>query len=270
MITRPPRRPLLWNGLRLAVGTLTILPVGQIGAITPATARAGMLLAPVAMVPLASVVGLVAALGARVGLPPLVSAGLVLAAIGLGTRAMHLDGLADTVDGLGAGWDRDRALAVMKRGDVGPMGAAALALSLIVQAGACSALVQQEWGWLLIAVTLAVSRVSCAVACLRGLPPARPGGLGAAVVGSVPAPAAAGAVIAAAAVLALAASVGGAPFWAGVPALGVGLIGAGIVLHRCTRVFGGITGDVIGAAIEVTFTLTLVTLVAAPLGLVEP
>ena len=49
----------------------------------------------------------------------------MVAVLAFGTRAMHLDGLADTVDGLGSGWDRERALAIMARGDVGPMGVVA-------------------------------------------------------------------------------------------------------------------------------------------------
>ena len=69
-----------------------------------------------------------------VDLPALVVGLLVVGTLALGTRAMHLDGLADTVDGLGSGWDRQRALEVMRRGDIGPMGVVALVIMLGLQA----------------------------------------------------------------------------------------------------------------------------------------
>ena len=41
----------------------------------------------------------------------------------------------------------------------------------------------------------------------------------------------------------------------------VALLAATALLNHCARRFGGITGDVIGAAVELTTTLTLVGLV---------
>ncbi|HCE60933.1 MAG TPA: adenosylcobinamide-GDP ribazoletransferase, partial [Janibacter terrae] len=122
------------EGLRLAVGTFTRSPSGRV-TITPDTARTALLLAPLAVLPLALQVVLVG-LTVEIGVPPLVAAGLALGVLAHGSRGMHLDGLADTVDGLGAGWDRERALEIMRRGDVGPMGAVALVVVLLVQAGA--------------------------------------------------------------------------------------------------------------------------------------
>ena len=76
---------------------------------------------------------------------------------------MHLDGLADVVDGLGAGWDRERALEVMRRGDMGPMGAAAIVLVLLVQAAAVAHLLGEGWrGALVVAALVAASRAVCA------------------------------------------------------------------------------------------------------------
>src|SRR5579885_3498032 len=112
------------SGLPPDVGTLTMVPVGGVEPPSRRSAAWAMTLAPVAVLPLATAAGAIAGLGGLAHLPTLVIAGLVLMTLGLGSRAMHLDGLADTVDGIGAGWSRERALAVLKRGDVGPMGVA--------------------------------------------------------------------------------------------------------------------------------------------------
>ena len=122
----------LREGLRLAVGTLTVLPSGPVTTSRP-VAGAAMALAPLAVLPLALAVLAVASGGSALGLPPLVVATLVVAVLAVGTRAMHLDGLADTVDGLGGGWTRERVLEIMRTGDVGPMGVVALVLTLLLQ-----------------------------------------------------------------------------------------------------------------------------------------
>ena len=99
-----------WAGLRLAVGTLTMIPVGSL---PPTTRRIGawaMALAPIAALPLGLLVAAVGRLGQAAAMPTSITATLSVGALALATRAMHLDGLADTADGIGAGWDRERAL----------------------------------------------------------------------------------------------------------------------------------------------------------------
>lgn len=79
---------------------------------------------------------LIGGLGAAVFLaaqtlwPAPVAVFLALAATLLATGALHEDGLADTADGLGGGWDRERILAIMKDSRLGSFGAIALVLAL--------------------------------------------------------------------------------------------------------------------------------------------
>ncbi len=101
------------------------------------------------------------------------------------SRAMHLDGLADTADGLAAGYDRERALEVMRRGDTGPAGAAALVLTLLVQVACLAALLTSAVGATLAGVALLASRLAPALCARLGVPAARRGGpRGQAVAGS--------------------------------------------------------------------------------------
>ncbi len=64
---------------------------------------------------------------------PLIAAILCTIATVMLTGAFHEDGLADLVDGLGAGGDRDRMLTVMKDSRVGAFGAIALVLTLMLK-----------------------------------------------------------------------------------------------------------------------------------------
>ena len=153
-------------------------------------AARAMILAPVAVLPLAAGSALVAWLAQGLGLPPLVVGLLVVGTLALGTRAMHLDGLADTVDGLGSGWDRARALEIMRRGDIGPMGVVALVIILGLQAASIGWLADDLRGALLVGLVVCCSRAALTLVCRRGVPAARTEGLGAAVAGSVPWPAA--------------------------------------------------------------------------------
>ena len=66
-------------------------------------------------------------------LPPMPASALLLAALALLTGGLHLDGVADTADGMAVQGDRATRLGVMSEGNIGPAGVMALALVLLVQ-----------------------------------------------------------------------------------------------------------------------------------------
>lgn len=242
------------DSVRLAVGTLTVLPSGAVR-VDRQVARNAMVIAPLAVSPLAVLAAGAGWAGHRVGWPGLLCGLLVVGVLALGTRALHLDGLADTIDGLACGGERQKALAVMRRGDVGPMGVTALILILSGQAVAVGELLTSWAGPVRLAVLICCSRAVLVLVCVRGVPAARTDGLGAAVAGSVPRRAAAVTWMVVAGVLMVLSWWAGGAWWQGlVSALAV-LLGAAILLRSCVRRFGGVTGDVMGAAVEISFTI---------------
>lgn len=256
----------LRSGMRLAVGTLTVIPVGRVGEITPRRARVAMTLAPVAVLPIAAAAGAVLAVTGWLGMPGQLGAALCLTVVALGTRAMHLDGLADTMDGFGGGWDRERALDVMRRGDVGPMGAAALTLTLLGQAAAVSAVAGRPHGWLLVATAIAASRGTCAITSAAGVPPARRDGMGAVMAGSVPRWLTGLVVLALTMALSGAAVTSDIAWWQGAMAVVAAALAVVALVRRAVRVFRGVTGDVMGAGIEVALVVLLGVLSAGGVG----
>jgi adenosylcobinamide-GDP ribazoletransferase len=249
----------LRDGWRLAVGTLTVWPSGPVEP-SPAAARVMIGLAPGAVWPVALGAAALTLAGAW-GLPGLVTGLLVAGWSALATRAMHLDGLADVVDGLGGGWDPTRARAILRRGDVGPMGVVALVITVGLQAACFATLAGRANGWVLAGVSVAVSRWLLAVVCRSGLP-AMPGSrLGVSLAGTLPRPQAVLWVSLIPAMLGAAAYATGWPWWQGVAAGLAAIAVAGWLVRRCVTAFDGVNGDVMGAVLEVGLTAALVILV---------
>ncbi|WP_055703154.1 adenosylcobinamide-GDP ribazoletransferase, partial [Streptomyces silaceus] len=175
------------DGIRFAFGTLTALPV-RVTKWDRDAARGGMLAAPLAGL----AVGLLAA--AAGGALTLLGAGPLLAATATAatpaalTRGLHLDGLADTADGLGSARPADDALRIMKQSDIGPFGVITLLFVLLAQVAVLFQLYEQSWarGALAAVVSATAARLALTLAARAGVPPARPEGLGAAVAGVVP------------------------------------------------------------------------------------
>lgn len=259
------------HGLRFAFGTLTVLPV-RVTRWDRDAARAGMLCAPLAGL----VVGVLAAgLGSvalLLGSGPLLAAVASAAVPAVLTRGLHLDGLADTADGLGSGKPAEDALRIMKQSDIGPFGVITLLFVLLAQVAAGYRLYGHGWaegaaGTVVAAVT---ARLALTLASRRGVPAARPEGLGAVVAGTVPVPAAVSVAVVAVAVCAAAGWTGAGGGWtdggraggtahhalAALLALGA----AEVLLRHCVRRFGGVTGDVFGAVEETAAAAALVVL----------
>jgi adenosylcobinamide-GDP ribazoletransferase len=241
----------------MALGTLTALRVRAPERIDRRVAGTAMALAPVAALPLAVLACLIVLVGDAVALPPLAVAGLAVGAVALGSRGLHLDGLADTADGLAASYDRVRALEVMRRGDSGPSGVATLVLLLIVQCAALAGAIAEGHGAAAAAVGIVAGRAVLPLCCARSVPSARPEGLGAVVAGTVPLPVVALVVVAVAALGVLAP---GLPWWQGPSAVLAAVAVAVLLLVRCARRLGGITGDVLGGCVEVAATAALLVL----------
>lgn len=70
---------------------------------------------------------------AAMALPMTVAIVLGMAATILVTGAFHEDGLADSADGFGGGWDKPQVLAIMKDSRIGSYGVLALVLALLLK-----------------------------------------------------------------------------------------------------------------------------------------
>ena len=249
----------LIDSWRFAVGTLTAIPVTPPRSGDRAVSGPAMVLAPLAVVPLGLVVALVCLAGRELGLAPIGVAAAAVGALALGSRAFHLDGLADTADGLTASYDAERSLAVMKTGDVGPAGAGTLVLTLGVQVGAITALLGLDHGPWLAGLMVVVSRGALTLTCLRGVPGARGGGLGAAYVGAVhPAVTVVVWMALTVATSAMFVVVGDA-WWRGPISAAVAIVVVALVIRRAVKRLGGVTGDVFGASIELALAALLLS-----------
>jgi adenosylcobinamide-GDP ribazoletransferase len=180
----------------------------------------------------------------------LLGAELGLAAAVLLTGALHQDALADTADATGAP-SRERALQIMRDPRVGAFGVAATVTDLLVKAAALADLVERRRA---VRAWVAAGALSRAVPVLLGasLPYARSGeGTGQALSRGGRRRAAAAAAVSVGCTAAAARAEGRrlVTVAAGSAAL------AGVALNRW---LGGVTGDALGAALELTETALLV------------
>ncbi len=270
-----PSRP--WPGrswraglapLRAALGLFTVIPVKAGPGIGRDEAARAVLWLPVVGALLAVPAGgvlLAVQAGGQATPRRLLAAALAVGVLALLTGGLHLDGLADTVDGLGSRRPRDEALAVMRRSDVGPFGVAALVFVVLIQVTAL-ATVSPRWPSVAaLAAAVITGRVAVVLATGPGSPAARPDGFGALVAGATVTRARAVAGVALIAVVAAAASLG----WGwpgalrGVAAAAAGLLAADLLRRAAKRRLGGMTGDVFGALIEVSTTTVLLVLALA-------
>ncbi len=268
---------------RVALSLFTVIPAGVSGDLDEAAAARAVFWLPVLGAGLGlagSAVMVFVAAGELSVERQFLGAALAVALLAVATGGLHLDGLADTADGLGSRRPADQALEIMRRPDAGPLGVATLVLVLLVQVSALASLPRGwgggDWagtgwagtgwagtGWAgATGLVLAAVTGRVAVVAATGSPSARPSGFGALVAGRTSAAARAATVaILLAAVVAAGLALGGVAAAArGALAAVAGLAVAALVRWAARRRLGGMTGDVFGAIIELSTATVLLVL----------
>lgn len=261
---------------RVALSLFTVIPAGVGGRLDEGAAARAVFWLPVLGAGLGLAGSAVMVFVAAGHLSPerqFLGAALAVALLAVATGGLHLDGLADTADGLGSRRRADQALEIMRRSDAGPLGVAALVLVLLVQVSALASLPRgwtgSGWtggGWTgALGLVLAAVTSRVAVVLATGSPSARPSGFGALVAGRTStAGRAVSVAVLLAAVIAGGLALGGVAAAArGLLAAVAGLAVAALLRLAARRRLGGMTGDVFGAVLELTTATVLLVLVLA-------
>jgi adenosylcobinamide-GDP ribazoletransferase len=230
---------LVVRAFRAALGLLTRLPVGR-GPLGPDDVARGAPLFPVVGAGIGAAAGGLAIL-VHPQLPALVAAVLAVALELALTGALHLDGLADTFDALGA-FTRERALEIMSDSRLGTFGTAALTGDLLLRTALIAALLERGGVVVSLVAAGALSRAAMLplATALRYLRP-EPGV--SELIG--PWPAAVGVAVG----VAIAVGFNGVDGLWTTAAAAVTAAALGLGFRRR---FGGITGDMLGATAELT------------------
>lgn len=267
MVARSP------HPLQVSLGLFTIIPVRPVAEIDRPLAGRAMACFPVVGILLGALVGAVTWGVGMLGGPFLGSI-LGLAALALLTGALHLDGVADTADGLGSRKPAAQALEIMRRSDIGPMGVITLLFLVLADVASLSRIMSVASPWagpavLLLAVVL--GRVAVVCSTTTASHGARTHGFGALFHGVTSSTTA---ILWVAATVTACGVVGWAVAgWVGVAVLGlasIAALGVGWFWRgHLSRRLGGMTGDTFGSIIEVTQTVFLLVTALAVAALVR-
>ena len=241
------------RGPLAAVAFLTSVPVGRFAAADTAAVAAAAPFYPLVGAGLGALAGLVER-GLSPTLPPFVVAALLLALLAGLTGAIHLDALADTADALG-GRTREDRLRIMRDHHIGAFGATALVLALSLKLAAIAALIELDEATAGLVVAAACSRAAV-LPVAAVLPDARREERSTSVSGQVGVVGAAAGLLVAAVLAVLVSGLAG--FVVFLAALAV----AGLAAAFYAWWLRGVTGDALGAVIELAELSALTTAVA--------
>lgn len=231
------------RAFRLALAFLTLWPVRfRDDEITEADIAASRFAYPIVGLLIGLALLALSELLARSTVAPNVASFLLLTAWVALSGGLHLDGLADSFDGLFLPGDSGRRLAVMRDPHVGTFGVAAIVLVLLGKYAALGSLAGRTRSWILLGAAI-LSRTSILIAAGSGRY-ARPQGTGRALIDATRPRDAAFALLLC---LAIGPILRGWPgLWA---AVAVAALSWGLARLANLRL-GGITGDILGAEVE--------------------
>ena len=255
-IVRPLYAPLL-----VALSFLTLLPVGIADATDREISRSRAWYPLVGLLYGAMLVG-IAALGDLLALRPPLTAALLVAALAVANRFLHLDGLMDVCDGVWGGRTAERRLEIMRDSRVGAFAVAGAGCVLLLKYGALVTLLDgKDAGivgvWPALLLFPVVARWTMTL-LLTAFPYGRRQGIGASFAAAGRPWLATGWAFLTAVLFAAAGGIAGITILAGVSLLALLL---GLALSR--RLGGGLTGDCYGAANELAETAALIALAAS-------
>ena len=241
------------QSILVAISFLTLFPV-KTGEVSPST-----LTGSGAYFPLAGwIIGLIMAGGGwllfSAGLSPMACAVLLVACEAWLTRGLHLDGVADIFDGMGGSFDTKKRLAIMKDSATGAFGVVGLVLTLLLKTAGLTVLIGNfqtdtvVFSLFFLAFVPAASRWAMTSLAWKSRYP-RESGTGHVFVGQVQAQHLFIGFITLLPVL-LPASRVSAGFIVVLSAFVLCLLPSLLLRYKAHKLFGGVTGDVLGASCE--------------------
>lgn len=250
----------LLKDIYLSVVFLTRLPAPGWQEAADRKLATGMWAFPIAGVLVATIAGLVYAVGDALGLPVYISALFAVVAMIIATGGLHEDGLSDLADGVWGGADPARRLEIMSDSRIGAYGAIALIVSVAGRAAAIATISEPLFVLGALVAASAISRAMMPAMMAFGTP-AKPSGLGAGA-GTPDGATWCIALLVAAAIAAIAAPAG----W--LICIIAATAGAVLIAWFARRTLGGYTGDVLGAGQQVAelLALTMIASVIAEAG----